>query len=83
MKPPYTSRQGQFLAVHKPLHQLRRHACEVYHHYCQQAEPETTFEENLELMFNYFAFSPAVSLAGGARLICLLPRREINMAVCN
>jgi hypothetical protein len=30
-----------------PVEQLRRHACEVYHRYCQQAAPETTFEENL------------------------------------
>jgi repressor LexA len=33
--------------------QLRRHACEVYHRYCQQTEIETTFEENLDLMFSY------------------------------
>jgi repressor LexA len=31
------------------VEQLRRHACEVYHHYFQQAEPETTFEENIEI----------------------------------
>ena len=36
-----------------PIQQLRRHACEVYHRYCQQAAPETTFEENLALMFSY------------------------------
>ncbi len=36
-----------------PVQQLRRHACEVYHRYCQQAVPETTFKENLELMFSY------------------------------
>ena len=86
MKPPYTPRQGQFLAhtnhhttTKNPLddsefvplldmfiasftqaglsaasiQQLRRHACEVYDHYCQQAAPETTFKENLELMFSY------------------------------
>jgi LexA DNA binding domain-containing protein len=34
------------------VQQLRRHACEVYHRYCQQAEPETTFEENIEIMLN-------------------------------
>jgi len=33
--------------------QLRRHACEVYHRYCQQTEIETTFEEILDLMFSY------------------------------
>jgi hypothetical protein len=33
--------------------QLRRHACEVYHRYCQQTEIETTFEENLDIMFSY------------------------------
>lgn len=36
-----------------PVQQLRHHACEVYHHYCQQAAPETTFEDNMELMFGY------------------------------
>jgi repressor LexA len=36
-----------------PIEQLRRHACQVYHRYCQQAEPETSFEENTELMFSY------------------------------
>jgi hypothetical protein len=36
-----------------PVQQLRRHACEVYHQYCQQAAPETTFEGNMELMFGY------------------------------
>ena len=30
---------------------LRRHACGVYHRYCQEAAPESTFEANLELMF--------------------------------
>jgi hypothetical protein len=37
----------------KSLGQLRRHACEVHHRYCQRAEPETTLEESLELMFSY------------------------------
>jgi hypothetical protein len=36
-----------------PVQQLRRHACEVYHRYCQQAAPETTFGETLELMLGY------------------------------
>jgi hypothetical protein len=31
---------------------LRRHACDLFHRYCQQAEPETTFEENIDLMFS-------------------------------
>src|SRR5260370_41639825 len=30
---------------------LRRHACGVYHRYCQEAEPESTFAANLALMF--------------------------------
>ena len=32
---------------------LRRHACGVYHRYCLEAAPESTFEANLELMFRY------------------------------
>ena len=36
-----------------PVQQLRRHACEMYHRYSKQAAPETTFEENLELVFSY------------------------------
>ena len=36
-----------------PVQQLRQHACEAYHRYCQQAAPETTFEENIELMFSH------------------------------
>ena len=36
-----------------PVEQLRRHACEVYHRYCQQAEPETTFQESIDLLFSY------------------------------
>ena len=35
------------------VQQLRRHACELYHRYSQQAAPETTFEENIKLMFSY------------------------------
>lgn len=33
--------------------ELRRHACELYHRYCQRAAPESTFEANVELMFSY------------------------------
>ncbi|HTV39214.1 MAG TPA: hypothetical protein VMF08_01455 [Candidatus Sulfotelmatobacter sp.] len=33
--------------------ELRRRVCEVYHQCCQEAEPESTFEENMELMFSY------------------------------
>jgi repressor LexA len=36
---------------------LRRHACGIYHRYCQKAEPESTFEANLELMFRYLPAS--------------------------
>jgi hypothetical protein len=32
---------------------LRRYACELYHRCCQEAEPESTFEANMELMFSY------------------------------
>jgi hypothetical protein len=35
------------------VEQLRRHACEVDHRYCQQAAPETAFEENVEIMFSH------------------------------
>jgi repressor LexA len=35
------------------VEQLRRHACETYDHYCRKAVPETTFEENVELMFSF------------------------------
>ena len=38
-----------------PVQQLRRHACEMYHRYCRQTAPETTFGENLELMLGYLA----------------------------
>jgi repressor LexA len=33
--------------------ELRRHACELYHRCCQDAEPESTMESNMELMFSY------------------------------
>ena len=33
--------------------ELRGHACELYHRCCQDAEPESTFEANMELMFTY------------------------------
>jgi repressor LexA len=36
-----------------PVQQLRRHACEIFHSYCQQSAPQSTFEENIELMFSY------------------------------
>ena len=35
------------------VEQLRRHACELYHRYCQQVAPETAFEENVVLMFSF------------------------------
>jgi repressor LexA len=35
------------------VERLRRHACEVYDRYCRKAAPETTFEENVELMFSF------------------------------
>jgi DNA-binding transcriptional regulator YdaS (Cro superfamily) len=30
--------------------ELRRHACELYHRCCQDAEPESSFEANMELI---------------------------------
>jgi hypothetical protein len=33
--------------------ELRRHASELYHHCCQEVEPESTFEANMDLMFSY------------------------------
>ena len=33
--------------------ELRRHACESYHRSCQEAEPESTFAANMELMFGF------------------------------
>jgi hypothetical protein len=36
---------------------LRRHACGIYHRYCQESEPESTFEANSELMFRYLPAS--------------------------
>ena len=38
--------------------ELRRHACESYHRCCQEAEPESTFEANMELMFSYLPGPP-------------------------
>jgi repressor LexA len=32
---------------------LRRHACDLFHRHRLQAAPETTFEENAEIMFSY------------------------------
>ena len=66
-----------------PVEQLRRHACELFHRYCQQAAPRDHLRRKHRAHVQLFASSPAVSLAGVARLICLLPRRGINMAVCN
>lgn len=33
--------------------ELRRYVCEVYHRCCQEAEPESSFEEHMELMFSF------------------------------
>ena len=33
--------------------ELRCQACEFYHQCCQEAEPESTMESNMELMFSY------------------------------
>jgi DNA-binding GntR family transcriptional regulator len=39
---------------------LRRHAYEIYHRYCQEAEPESTFETNVELMLRYLPSSSRI-----------------------
>jgi hypothetical protein len=39
------------------VQELRRHACELYHRYCQEAEPASTFEANMKLMFSYLPAS--------------------------
>lgn len=33
--------------------ELRHHACQLYHRCCQEVEPESTFEANMELMFSH------------------------------
>jgi hypothetical protein len=33
--------------------ELRHHACQIYHRCCQEVEPESTFEANMELMFSH------------------------------
>ncbi|PWU08075.1 MAG: hypothetical protein C5B50_30380 [Verrucomicrobia bacterium] len=38
--------------------ELRRRVCESYHRCCQQTEPESTFEENMDLMFSYLPGPP-------------------------
>jgi LexA DNA binding domain len=44
------SRAGLGAALVK---ELRRYVCEVYHRCCQEAQPKSTFEENMELMFSF------------------------------
>jgi repressor LexA len=39
------------------VQQLRRHACDQFHRHRLQAAPETTFEENLNLMFSFLPSS--------------------------
>jgi repressor LexA len=36
-----------------PVECLRRHACDLFHRHRLQAAPETTFEENIDLMFSF------------------------------
>jgi hypothetical protein len=38
--------------------ELRRYACESYHQCCQEAEPESTFESNMERMFSHLPDLP-------------------------
>lgn len=33
--------------------ELHHHACGLYHHCCQEAEPKSTFKKNMDLMFSY------------------------------
>jgi repressor LexA len=35
------------------IKELRRHTGELYHRFCQEAEPESTFEANVELMISH------------------------------
>jgi DNA-binding MarR family transcriptional regulator len=35
------------------IKELRRHVCELYHRCCQETEPDSSFEANMELMFSY------------------------------
>jgi len=37
--------------------ELRRQACELYHGCCQETEPESNMESNMELMFSYLSGS--------------------------
>ncbi len=39
------------------VNELRRYACEVFHRYCQEAQPESTFEANMDLMFRHLPSS--------------------------
>ena len=36
-----------------PVERLRRHACQMYHRHCQQSAPQSTFKENIDLMFGH------------------------------
>ena len=36
-----------------PVECLRHHACDLFHRHRLQAAPETTFEENIDLMFSF------------------------------
>ena len=45
-----------FVRVHVSaqfVNDLRCYACELYHQCCQEAQPESTFEANRDLMFSY------------------------------
>jgi len=39
------------------VNHLRCYACELYHQCCQEAQPESTFQANMDLMFSYLAGS--------------------------
>lgn len=52
------------------INELRRHACELYHSCCREAEPESIFESNMKLMFS--------SLPGSSRILWLRAGHDTN-----
>ena len=52
------------------INELRRHACELYHSCCREAEPESIFESNMKLMFSH--------LPGSSRILWLRAGHDTN-----
>jgi hypothetical protein len=52
------------------VNELRRHACELYHRCCREAEPESIFESNMKLMFSH--------LPGSRGILWLRAGRDAN-----